>query len=512
MIPSITNRLHQEFHQLKDSINENVQNLWLGACEIGAYANASRMPFSLRNHVVSFLSSYAYTDEIPASALLRVTFDVDAVFQQKAEPYLTNPNLYYCKPKKALHLTISAGDVDLVRDLLEYGTKTNFDESDKCVPYLHHVLMEKRIPFEARRNILLLLLEYGASVDHFSRLASTPETPIGGRPLCVLLRNSSLSEEERIELATILVQQGATIQAEGTFTDSRLRDAIDHRNFQIALFLLENAFNPNTYGRFGWGRELPIHEVLQLEALTPAMLSFLTQLLQRGAHPNYDAAFIVGDPSLTPLSLTLSKQHLAALPPLLQHNARPDNAQQREITLRLPSIVASFFRFHPELQKEVRKVDYYKQYFNTAFISPHESVEEQFAALNPEEQWKYQQPAFDKVLELYENNSELAAFVNPLFRYFEGVTGMIVPEPAFQERDRDYRGTSLIIAGVIAPMIFKCLHIQMNRLDDDVFSLVVRVRPSRSLTTLFPREFIERFYELLKAQFSHTRRIEILEE
>lgn len=152
----------------------------------------------LKDRVITFLTPYVKRGEISLMDLLRVTQNVDHVFQNG---------------RRLLHEVISKGDVELTEEVLKQGAST----SDF---YLQHVLSSRDVSFEKQNEILKLLLKARADANSIF-----PEE--------FFEKTSHLSPHQKILLAEPLIKSSNRMHR-----TSWLRSSLSFKSFEMIPLLL----------------------------------------------------------------------------------------------------------------------------------------------------------------------------------------------------------------------------------------------------------------------------------
>ncbi|KAG2907465.1 hypothetical protein PC119_g17368 [Phytophthora cactorum] len=175
----------------------------------------------------------------------------------------------------ALHYAADGAQLEVARVLFEMGADSNLYNRRLTTPL--HMAVSK-----ARLGMAKLLLEEGhADVDATDFQGNTALLLLAAMSTSDMDENVSDSEEEeesvQLEMAKLLIEYGADVNAANTATATPLHHAMRRYDFDLVDFLLANGADVNQRNRFG---DTPLHQAARL-ALYPVMWE---KLLKHGAN------------------------------------------------------------------------------------------------------------------------------------------------------------------------------------------------------------------------------------
>ncbi|ETM42032.1 hypothetical protein L914_12248 [Phytophthora nicotianae] len=176
----------------------------------------------------------------------------------------------------ALYYAADGGQLEVARVLFEMGADVNLSNRRLTTPL--HMAVSK-----ARLGMAKLLLEEGqADVDATDFQGNTALLLLAAMTSSDLDENVSDSEEEeeesvQLQMAKLLIEYGADVNAANTVTATPLHQAMRRYDFDLVDVLLANGADVNQRNRFG---DTPLHQAARL-ALYPVMWE---KLLRHGAN------------------------------------------------------------------------------------------------------------------------------------------------------------------------------------------------------------------------------------
>ncbi|KAG6974994.1 hypothetical protein JG688_00002774 [Phytophthora aleatoria] len=175
----------------------------------------------------------------------------------------------------ALHYAADGAQLEVARVLFEMGADSNLYNRRLTTPL--HMAVSK-----ARLGMAKLLLEEGhADVDATDFQGNTALLLLAAMSTSDMDENVSDSEEEeesvQLEMAKLLIEYGADVNAANTATATPLHHAMRRYDFDLVDVLLANGADVNQRNRFG---DTPLHQAARL-ALYPVMWE---KLLKHGAN------------------------------------------------------------------------------------------------------------------------------------------------------------------------------------------------------------------------------------
>jgi ankyrin repeat protein len=253
-----------------------------------------------------------------------------------------------------LHLAMKKGSYDVAQILLERGAEPNVANKDGNTPL--HLILKAMLDYDEflpdddevlTASLVRLLLEHGANVNAMDKDRTTPlllaiqremyeitrsllvcsaepnvKNNDGKTPLHLLLDGDFSNDDGIPDLARLLLDRGADVNAQDQNHATPLLPAVELHMDDIALILLEHGADPNVKNTRG---KTPLHLLLErnfhdYDSIDDILLVAVARLLlERGADVNAQ-----DEDNTTPLDLAY-RHRRSEIAQIILHRANAEN-------------------------------------------------------------------------------------------------------------------------------------------------------------------------------------------